>query len=61
MQTDATQPVQMTEPTMPMAATSGVDPTRAMPTQTMPQIPSQQFPQSADVVYQAMKDALLKS
>ena len=61
MQTDATQPVQMTEPTMPMAATSGVDPTQAMPTQTMPQIPSQQFPQSADVVYQAMKDALLKS
>lgn len=61
MQTDAAQPTQMQEQTMPMPATSETDSMQTIPTQTMPQAPLQQFPQSADVVYQAMKNALLKS
>lgn len=63
---ESPQSVQPAEQTMPASAISGADSTQAMPTQTMPtqampQIPSQQFPQSADVVYRAMKDTLLKS
>lgn len=60
VQADSTQSASMAEQAMPASA-AGVDLTQTMSTQAMPQIPSQQFPQSADAVYQAGKNMLLAS
>lgn len=51
-QPDSTQPVR--------SANSNTS-AQAAPTQAMPQIPTQQFPQTLDAVYQAVKDSLMHS